>query len=448
MWMRGARCAAVLGFLPLLCASVPPPADWVPARWPWSDPQSLELLAGSPVNCLLLKSPTVEFIAAARARGVAVLSLDADGLAAHPDGLVIEGDSGETAATDLPVVRLTSRTRMALGSRDPIIGTYQGLWPGIAAEEEGAHKAGPTSSVWIDTNTGFLRAVRAWGPATVWIANRPPEKTVITSARYLQVIADAAIIGARWVIAFDSDFTARLGRREEAAMGTWKRMGGLLAYFEKHPEWRTMREAGQLAIVQDPAKGGFISGGILDMIATKHTPVRPVPRERLSPEALAGATMAVNIDGDALSQEQKDILRGFTRGGGMLLNGPPGWKDPAPIGGAITLDKDELARLNDMWRDVNSMIGRRNLGVRLFNVASMLSNYVSAPGGSSALVQLVNFADFPVDNVTLHYLADFPRATLITPEGAEKKLDVYKTEDGWGVDIDHVAICAAIRLEK
>jgi hypothetical protein len=447
MWMRAARYAAVLGFLPIMCASVPPPAEWVPARWPWSDPQSLELLSGSPVNCLLLKSPSPEFLAAARARGVVVLALGADGVAAHPDGLAIEGDSDEPIATDLPIVRITSRRRMALGSSDPIIATNQGLWPGIAPEAAGAHKAGPTSSAWIDTNSGFLRAVRAWGPATVWIANQPPEKTVITSARYLQAIADAGIIGARWVIAFDSDFAARLRRREEAAMGTWKRMGALLAYFELHREWRTMREAGQLAIVQDPAKGGFLSGGILDMIATKHTPVRPVPRERLSPEALAGATMAVNIDGDSLSAEQKEVLRAFTRSGGMLLNGPPGWKDPTPPAGSITLDQAELERLNDMWRDVNAMIGRRNLGVRLFNVASMLSNYVSASGGKSALVQLVNFADFPVENVTLHYLANFSRATLITPEGAEKKLDVYKIEDGFGVDIDRIAICAAIRLE-
>jgi len=63
-------------------------------------------------------------------------------------------------------------------------------------------------------------------------------------------------------------------------------------------------------------------------------------------------------------------------------------------------------------------------------------------------VQLVNYADFPVDSVTLHYLANFSRATLITPEGAEKKLEIYKTEDGWGVDIDRVTTTAAIRLEK
>jgi hypothetical protein len=420
---------------PILQAAIPKPADWVPARWPWADTQSLQLLDHSPVNCLLLKSPSAEFIAAAKARDVVVLS--------------VAGDASDTVLTGegVPTIHLTARSRMQLDSTDPVIGTTQGVWPGIAVEEAGAHKAGPTSSVWIDTNTGFLRAVRAWGTSTVWIANTPPEKTVITTARYLQAIADAAIIGARWVVTLDNDTAARLAKREEAALGTWKRIGDLLAYFESHPEWRAMREAGQLAIVQDPAKGGLLSGGILDMIATKHTPVRPVPRERLTPEALSGATMAVNIDGDGLTAEQKEVLRSFTRGGGTLLNGPPGWKDPAPVRGAITLEKPELERLGDMWRDVNGMIGRRNLGVRLFNVASMLSNYVSAPGAKTAVVQLLNYADYPVDNVTLHYLAELPHATLISPEGAEKKLQPYKTEDGWGVDIDRVVTCAAIRLE-
>jgi hypothetical protein len=429
------RAAALLSILPVLQAAVPKPADWIPARWPWNDLRSLELLDRSPVNCLILSAPSAEFTAAANARGVVVLTASGT-----PDDLTL-------TATGQPTIHLTARAKMALASTDPIIGTTQGLWPGVAAEEN-AHKAGPTSSVWIDTNTGFLRAVRAWGASTVWIANAPPEKTVITTARYLQAIADPAIIGARWVIALDSDLASRLGRREEAALGTWNRMGALLRYFEAHPEWRAMREAGELAIVQDPAKGGLISGGILDMIATKHTPVRPVPRQRLSPEALAGAKMAVNIDGDSLTPEQKEILRAFARGGNMILNGPPGWKDPSPESGAITLDKSELERLGDMFRDINSMIGRRNLGVRLFNVASMLSNYVSAPDGKSAVVQLVNYSDYPVEDVTLHYLAEFPRATLISPDGAEKKLEVYKTDDGYGVDIPRVSTCAAIRLEQ
>jgi hypothetical protein len=158
--------------------------------------------------------------------------------------------------------------------------------------------------------------------------------------------------------------------------------------------------------------------------------------------------MAVNVDASALSPEQKEILRTFTRGGGTLLTGPPGWKDPTAAAGSITLEKEELERLNDIWRDVNSMIGRRNMGVRLFNVSSMLSNYLAMPDGKTAIVHLVNYSDYPVENVAMHYLEEFKRATLITPGGADKALEVYKTEEGWGVDVDRVGVCATIRLEQ
>ena len=457
MWMRAGRCLAALGFTSFLCAAAPPPSAWVPMRWPWTDTRSLELLADTPVNCLLLKTYTPEFVAAAQAHGVAAIAVLAPGadvaaaLAAKVDGIVLEGefpDGAAAAIKSVPVIEIGARSRIPLGSSAPILATNQGVWPGISPDDDGAKKTGPTSSVWIDTNTGFLRAVRSWGSPTVWIANLPPPKTVVSTSRYLQVIADAAASGARWVIALDSDLVPRLAAREEAAMGTWNRIAVLLRYFEQHPEWRAMPEGGTLALVQDPGKGGLLSGGILDMIAVKHTPVRPIARQQLSAAALSGATMAVNVDAAALTPEQKEILRNFTRGGGTLLTGPPGWKDPTPGAGKITLEKEELERLNDIWHDVNSMIGRRNMGVRLFNVASMLSNYLAAPDGKTAIVHLVNYSDYPVDNVAMHFLGEFKHATLIGPDTAGKPLEIYKTEEGWGVDVDRVGVCATIKLEQ
>lgn len=465
MWMRVAPWAAVLCLVPLAYASVPKPADWVPARWPWTDPPSLDLLSGSPVNCLLLRQYPPALVAAATARGLitlAVLQPGADApaqarqaLAAHVTGLVLDGDFPDSvaaavreAAGSASVVELSARARMPLGSTAAILGTYQGVWPGIAVEQDGSHKAGPTGSTWIDTNTGFIRAVRAWGNPTLWLGNQPPAGTIVTGARYLQAIADAAISGARWILAFDSDFAARLHRRDADALADWHRINSLLHYFESHPEWRAMQEYGKLAVVQDPAKGGLLSGGILDMIAVKHTPVRPIPQERLTAEALNGATMAVNVDPDSLTPQQKETLRNFTRSGNTLLTGPPGWKDEKSNPGRITLDKPELEHLNDIWRDVNSMIGRRNLGVRLFNVSSMLSNVLASPDGKTVILHLVNYSDYPVENVTVQFLGGFNRATLLTPDGAARPLEIYKEEDSRGVDIDKVAVCATIKLEQ
>ncbi|HLH18244.1 MAG TPA: hypothetical protein VKX45_13565 [Bryobacteraceae bacterium] len=464
MLLRRARWLAALCLVPLAYAAVPKPAEWVPARWPWADVESLDLLRGSPVNCLLLAKSSPELIAAAGSRGIVTLIALQPGpnaaaearsaLAANAAGLVLDGDFADAAAAAVreaagaaPVIELGPRSRMPLGSPAPIIGTDQGVWPGIVDEQD-ARKAGPTGSAWIDTNTGFVRAVRAWGDAAVWLGNRPPAGAVITRTRYLQAIADAAISGARWVLAFDPDFAARLHRRDADALADWRQMNELLRYFESHPEWRAMREYAKLAVVQDPAKGGLLSGGILDMIAVKHTPVKPVPPERLSADALNGATMAVNVDPGALTPAQQEILRNFTRSGNTVLNGPPGWQDAAPGAGRITLDQSELTRLNEIWRDINSMIGRRNLGVRLFNVSSMLSNVLSSADGKTVILHLVNYSDYPVENVTVHFSGGFRKATLLTPEGVSKPLAIYREDDAQGVDIDKVSVCATIQLEQ
>ncbi len=94
------------------------------------------------------------------------------------------------------------------------------------------------------------------------------------------------------------------------------------------------------------------------------------------------------------------------------------------------------------------MVGRRNLGVRLFNVSSMLSNVLTSPDGKTEIIHLVNYSDYPVESVTVHYLGNFKRATLLTPEGEAKTLEIYPTEDGSGVDIDRVSVCATIKLEQ
>ncbi len=133
----------------------------------------------------------------------------------------------------------------------------------------------------------------------------------------------------------------------------------------------------RLAIVEDPSSGALLSGGVLDMIAVKHTPVRPVPLARLSEASLHGTSMAVNVDPESISPGQKEALRAFTKGGGTLLTAPPGWKIPAPAKDQITLDKKQLDQIDDIWKGINSMIGRTNLGARLFNVSGMLSSRAS-----------------------------------------------------------------------
>ena len=446
----------------LLMATVP---DWVPARWHSSDPKSLELIAQTPINCLLLEQSdwAAAFAKRATERGIATLGVLHPGTGAVDQarqaaslgltGVVLEGDFDpkvRTALADSKIVtvELPSRSRMRLGDpAAPVIGTYQGVWPGIQIEAGGSAKAAPSGAPWIDTNTGFLRFVRAYTSKPVWIANTPPPKMAITTARYLQVIADAEIAGAHWVLALDDDLMRRLLSGDEKARADWLRIGAELKFYQSHKEWRGLHPHSDLALVEDVESGALLSGSVLDMIAVKHTPVRPVPNSKLSNAAMKDAKLAVDVDPSSLDPSQKEVLKSFTRSGGTLLSGPPGWKFPTPKDGEITLAKEDFAKLDEIWKEVNGMTGRRNLGARLFNVSSMLSNLLESADQKQLILHLVNYTEFPVESITAHVLGTFKHARLLAPDGTSKDLPVYPVEDGTGVDIDKVDAVAAIVLD-
>jgi len=162
---------------------------------------------------------------------------------------------------------------------------------------------------------------------------------------------------------------------------------------------------------------------------------------------MQGAQMAVNVDPESLTQQQRDALRAFTRSGGTLLSGPPGWKFPSLKEGQITLPDEEVKTLDNIWKDLNSMTGRRNLGARLFNVSSMLSNLLSTPDGKQLILHLVNYSDYPVESITVHVLGNYKRARLLTPEGVQKDLEVYPVEEGTGIDIDQLSVIGTLQID-
>lgn len=443
--------------------------DWVPARWTSNDPKSLELVAETPVNCLLLEQTlwSQEFAQQAAKRGIATLgvihpggdpidaargakSLQFSGVVL--DGIFEEGlaDRVRKALSDsnIPLIELTTRSRMQFTSAAPILGTFQGVWPGVQVQEEGgAAKSGPSGAPWINTNTGFLRFARASTNAAIWISNVPPPKTAVTLAQYLHAIGDAGMTGARWVLALDGEFSKRLLAREPGALKDWKQIATHLKYYEDHRDWRALKAHSNLALVEDADTGALLSGGVLDMIAVKHTPVRPIPYRVLSLASMTGAKMAVDVDPSALTPEQRDVLKTFTRSGGTLLTGPPGWKFQSLRNDEITLGKADLDRLDEIWKELNSLTGRNNLGARLFNVSSMLSNLLEAKGGTQLVLQLVNYTDYPVENVTAHVLGKFQHAKLYRPEGPPQDLETYPVEEGTGVDINKIGALATLVLE-
>lgn len=431
--------------------------DWVPARWFSKDPATLKLVESTPVNCLLMEKGdwSPEFTRAAAERGIATLGvvtgnanaadIAAEAKKAGLTGLAVEG-SLSAGRVDMPVVELTNRAEMKFGSDAQVLATKQGMWPGIRAEQEGLIAA-PTGAPWIDTNTGFLRYARVSTHAAIWIANRVPAKSHPLVTAYLASIGDAGMTGARWVLDFDDEFARGLVKGDASALKNWALIVQHVKFYEDHKEWRSFAMRSTLALVEAPESGALISGGVLDMMATKHTPVTPIPAGTLDGKSLLHSKMAVNVDPELLSANQKLALKAFTKAGGTLLTGPPGWRFPALQPDQITLDKKDLETLDSIWKELNTVTGRENLGARLFNVGSMLSNLLESPDGKQVALELVNYSDYPVADITVHVLGKFKRAVLLRPEAAPQKLDVYEVDEGTGIDIPALGALGTLVLE-
>jgi hypothetical protein len=456
----------LLAFLAPTHDAPPDVRSWVPARWSSHDPKSLDTVQQTPVNCLLmeLRDWDPPFIAAAAQRGIATLGIIHSGQPAldaarqavtlKMTGVVLEGDFPESTVTaiedsNILAIRLTSRSGLTFDPRTPLVGTNQGVWPGVQIQKDGVAVSAPSGAPWIDTNAGFLRFVRAVaGGRPVWIANTPPEGTAIGPKRYLQVIADAESAGAHWVIALDGDFTQRLLAGQARSLDTWRRMGEMLAFYASHPEWRAMRPDSTLALLEDVNSGALLAGGIMDMLAAKHTTVLPIPLRTFGKESLSGATMAVNVDPSALTAVQREALQSWTRAGNTLLTAPPGWKMPMPEDPReISLSADQIARLGDIWRELNSLLGSRNPGGKIYNAPGAISNLLAGPAGRPVVLHLVNYSNYPVEDVTVRLPGQFGGASLLAPGEAPKPVELFEEDGVTEISIPRFVVAAAVVLE-
>lgn len=440
--------------------------DWVPARWPSSDPKSLELLAQSPVNCLWLERPqwSPEFASEAARRGIATLGVihrEGDPVEAARalaktgfTGAVIDGNfdeysllilSGTLAKAGLFFLESGPRSRVKFDGDLPIVATSQGMWPGIHVEKGGSATAGPTANPWIDTNTGYLRFARAATDAAIWIAVTPPPKTVYPVQRYLQVIGDAAMNGGRWVVALDDDLWKRLLTHEAKALSDWSKINAALQHYEDHRDWRATEPAGQVALVEGYGDAR-LSGGLFDMMAAKHVPAFPLPYGSVSAAALRRARVAVTLEPDALPAQAQPAMKAFADSGKTVVPG---------VAAAAAPESDDTFVFNPTdtsvdrtWQKVSAVLGRQNLGARLFNVASMLSNVLATRGQRQLILQIVNYSDYPGSGITVRVPGVWRRARLFRPGEAPVDLELEKVEEGTGFAIDQrVVAIATVVLE-
>jgi hypothetical protein len=433
-------------------------AHMAPMRWFSSQPSSLELLDGSPVNTLLLdaRAITPEFVREAARRRVRVLAVvgsrdtvapAAAAIAVGADGLAVENESGlapvaqsRKAAGGRLFIELRDRAGIACSpANDPILATAQGIWPGIRFDESGV-SAGPTAAPWIQTNSGFVKLVRSGSGSEIWMANRVRGRGSQDAPRpgeYLRAIADAALSGGHWVVDLDGEFQRDLLQRDPRRLREWRTLGELLRFFAEHAEWLHYRPASTLAVAID-CRLGALSGGVLDMFTSQHIPVLPVTPPGAAGLGARELAAVVNLTPSRLT----------VRTGVYRLDAPEGWTFPPGPPGAVTLSPGQEKALGFAFEWIRDGSLRSNFGARVFNAPGALSSLSASPDGKTLVLTLVNYTDYPMEDVTVDFAGRFRRVRAWQPGQPARDLAREPLGERTRITLDRMTAVAAIEAMR
>ncbi|HUJ23260.1 MAG TPA: hypothetical protein VLX58_17125 [Bryobacteraceae bacterium] len=490
------------------------PADWVPARWEggplavarrskekapaenvrvreavakWYEPATLNLLEGTPINCLLVtfsagadadvegKQHQIvkEYARLARQRGIAVLGIVYPG--AEPaavasatkdaglDGVVLDGElpAGfaaklETAMQSRAVVIPIARDAAALRTSTAPLLAVEGVHPGARDLSDTGIRAGASAEPWIESNIWLVRSLRfgpSWRP--VWISQQPNPNS---EGDYMRCVADAAVGGGRWIVALDDELRSGLFQKDAAALATWQNIARYLKFAEDHAEWHGFAPYGNLAIIVDTeSQSPDISNEYLNLVARRQVPYRLIRRSELSPASLASFRAVLAVDLAPPTDSERSILCRFAENGGLVVSGPS-WGDPPkddpyseiPLGkGRVAVYKEDPPNPESLAKDMQDLLEPEVMGLSVFNVPSAITYASTSDSGKRALVQLLNYAGRPIERATIRFNGIFKKVRLYTPEAAPLDLDAESTANGrTEVLIPALPVWGAVLLEE
>jgi hypothetical protein len=413
--------------------------------WPpeWDTVESLDLLAGSPIDCLLFEGEApARLVEQARARGI--------------------------VSAPLAVMEISKEPWNA---PDQVLRLGGGSWPRVKGAKAGSDtvEAGPTGLPWVDFNGWMVEVARACAPdKTVWLEyGYPSDAGLVPPGAYALAVADAEAARGRWVVNLDPDMRRDLAGRKEEAVREWKGLAAALRFFESHREWRSWGRKGGLAVLSDFAGPNETFGGeMLNLLARRGVPMLALDKRR--PSAILWQKLRAVFYGDQQPPDAalKSALDGFVRQGGLVIAGhqfprPPAKPEPPepyPAYDIFRLGKGRLAisreELADPWfaaGDAQLLASRRNDTVRFWNGGATNFYFTASPDGARDLLQIVCYASSKRQTpVTAGVCGRYRRARQwrIGRESAEP-LAMRAAGDNWHeIDLPDLNVYAAIELER
>lgn len=394
----------------------------------WSAPETLEILAGTPVNCLVVtwaegsegdgahQRAMAPLVTAARRRGLSVVGwvaaeadLRAAAASARASGLDALATGSREPVPGFDVLRFRE---LGIAERSPVgfLGVVGAAWPGLKVNLESFLDAqsGPTGPPWIDSNAWYVRLARdLLRPNSLWLSFDPDETgRPVPAASYVLAIADSEVYGARWVISLDPHLRLGLCERKPSARETWAAITRGVTFFGEHRAWGNYRPVAHLGVISEFAGGKeSLSLEVLNLLARQGSAYRVVERSQALETSLDGLRAVLFLDGappDAVLVEKLDT---FVREGGTLIT-PPGWEERGTLQedawplrfrvlrhgrGRLAVAREGFSDPPVLAQDARLLMSHRHDPVRVFNAGAALSHYCLSKDRGSGVLHLVRF---------------------------------------------------------
>jgi len=443
----------------------------MPVRWPagefWASPRSLDLLTGTPFNCLVLPwsahNPEVQFtplIEAGRSRGLQfACCLEPE--AAHEKTLAA------AKSASLEVIPLAERAKIPWQSPPPVIATSEAEWPAVRASSQpgAAAEAGPTGLPWIDSNGWFARLAATLAPrTTLWLAFQPPKDQVLRPNSYLLAVADSAVYGARWIASLDAKLADGLAAGNSQSLDAWRRIARAAAFFEKRREWREYRPPAILAVLSDfRGDNEFLAGEALNLLARRQLPCAILEKSKVALGTLSQFKAILSVDREPPETQLRAALLEFVRAGGLLLCQPSSGhlaRGASPLEshprfhlhklgkGRIAIAREEMSDPYVLAADAHLLLSRRHDLYRTWNSIAVGTYYTVSAGNSKAVFHILNYAGWPAAFLAVRIHRPYRQARLWKLDSDEPAAVKMITDGNWTeFHLPAIFVYAALELE-
>jgi len=440
--------------------------QWVPMKWPcgplewarrskskspetelketldaWAQPAALDLLKGTPINCLVVdwaegapedvaqQTALKPLLDAGRRMGISFVGKVAtkEGAAAAAASARAAGISAVLLAglprqsLELPAILQSPRGNLAPDSLTPIYSASNNDWPGVRLDSMKGDTAvaGPTGVPWVNSNAWFSLLSAELAPGkTAWLDFDPPEQSSLAyPVDYPLAVADSEVYGTVWMISLDDKFRSALLKGDPKIREVWSKTSETLAFFEDHRKWKRYKSQGILAVVSDFfGNNAFLSQETLNLLNRHHVQFQVIERSKALSGPVNGLQALLWLDKDAPSADQVTKSIAFVRQGGLLIAptywGPAGVKatkrHPSIAYKMYNLEKGQIAVPEEGFQDpyqvaadIHLLVSRRNDLVRLYNPATTNCHCSVDPVHKKRLVQILNYSMQPATFVTV-----------------------------------------------